>query len=89
MRRLIDWFKRKQDIILFYLAGLSVWVLLTVFIESYKQDLKITNLKEENIKFINELLIIKNYFDINGNLKKILLNKLKKLNAIFNKKYIR
>ncbi len=54
---------------------------------SYKQDLKVTNLKEENIKFINELLIIKNYFDINGNLKKILLNKLKKLNAIFNKKF--
>ena len=40
MRKLIDWLKRKQDIILFYLAGLSVWVLLTVFIESYKQYLK-------------------------------------------------
>ena len=37
MRKLIDWFKRKQDIILFYLASLSVWVMLTVFIESYKQ----------------------------------------------------
>jgi hypothetical protein len=40
MRRLIDWFKRKEDIIWFYLASLSVWVMLTVFIESYKQDLK-------------------------------------------------
>jgi hypothetical protein len=40
MRKLIDWFKRKEDIIWFYLASLSVWVMLTVFIESYKQDRK-------------------------------------------------
>ena len=45
MRKLIDWLKRKQDIILFYLAGLSVWVLLTVFVESYKQDLKYKEMK--------------------------------------------
>jgi len=40
MRTLINWLKRKQDIILLYCAVLSIWVTLTVFIEHYKQDRK-------------------------------------------------
>jgi hypothetical protein len=40
MRKLIDWFKRKQDTIFLYFGVLLTWTLLNAFIEQYKQDLK-------------------------------------------------
>ena len=40
MRKLIDWFKRKQDTIFLYFGVLLVWILLNAFIEQYKQDRK-------------------------------------------------
>jgi predicted histidine transporter YuiF (NhaC family) len=40
MRKLIDWFKRKQNTIFLYFGILLVWALLNAFIEQYKQDRK-------------------------------------------------